>query len=399
MTEPSTPQSSGILAITLGDPLSINAAALMRCLQRILLSSECPAAKIILLGKRELFLAELKEAQKQQWCSAAFYEALQNIPLKHFPAQAEDGPSFWHSLLTTPLPAPCASSRAEWVWVDGAVSADALSQRDPRFMSNAVRGLISAEPLYAIRQLSECLSTWPTDTPPPLAAFTAPVNKACLMSAGFEYAGQSEFFESIWQAPGIMVLAGDHLRVGLLTHHLPLGEVSSHISQELIIRKVCLFHQALQDLRKMALLLKGEDPTQELALALCGLNPHLSDGGLIGDEEQRYFEPAVEVLRQRHGINVDLLSADSAFYQTYRGRYQGVLAAYHDQGLGPLKMIDFEQAINITMGLRHYRAAPAHGPASELYRSCDFFYGGFLKGLLSCLRYLELQTRNLTSEA
>ena len=375
MTTPSSPPN--ILAITLGDPLSINACALIRALQNVFESSLHKNIKIIFMGKKKLFLRELSRAEDHGWCSQKLTKTLKTLPT--FSDASSHNHTLWNQVLS--------QESSAWVWLEGSKLADTVIATS---MSQQERGKASAEPLFMIKDLSEYLHSHLPNAH--LAVLTAPVDKFCLKQAGFEYGGQSEFFESIWKSPGIMVLAGDHLRVGLLSHHIPLREASSVLSIDLIIRKSRLFYKSLAQLRDRGMLLKKEDPTSPLSVALCGLNPHLSDGGLIGDEEKTYFEPAVKIL-QKEGMAVDLLSADSAYYKAYKGEYQGVLAAYHDQGLAPLKMLEFERAINMTLGLRHFRVAPAHGPASELYGRADFFYGGFLKALQSCINYLQHATQ------
>jgi 4-hydroxythreonine-4-phosphate dehydrogenase len=101
-------------------------------------------------------------------------------------------------------------------------------------------------------------------------------------------------------------------------------------------------------------------------VAVCGLNPHAGEGGQLGTEEQATIIPAVEAARHRGLDVVGPLAADTLFHQAYRGDFEAVVAMYHDQGLGPLKMIAFERGVNWTLGLPFIRTSPDHGTAYDL---------------------------------
>ena len=101
-------------------------------------------------------------------------------------------------------------------------------------------------------------------------------------------------------------------------------------------------------------------------VAVCGLNPHAGEGGQLGTEEQATIVPAVETVRRRGLDVVGPLAADTVFHQAYRGDFEAVVAMYHDQGLGPLKMIAFERGVNWTLGLPFIRTSPDHGTAYDL---------------------------------
>jgi 4-hydroxythreonine-4-phosphate dehydrogenase len=101
-------------------------------------------------------------------------------------------------------------------------------------------------------------------------------------------------------------------------------------------------------------------------IAVCGLNPHAGEGGLLGDEESKIIAPAVHAARSRGLHVVGPLAADTLFYQAYRGDYDAVVAMYHDQGLVPLKMIGFETGVNWTLGLPFIRTSPDHGTAYDI---------------------------------
>ena len=185
---------------------------------------------------------------------------------------------------------------------------------------------------------------------------TGPVDKFLCSQEQADFRGQTEFLKMLDGAESAtMMLSGLHLRVALVTTHLPLREVSSHLSIEKIIETTERFWNYLKVFRN------------DLRLAVCALNPHASDRGLFGDEEEKIIQPAIEILRNR-GLEVEgPLPADSLFYKA--SEYDGVVCMYHDQGLIPLKMNDFYEAVNITLGLGFLRISVDHGTAFDLVGS------------------------------
>jgi 4-hydroxythreonine-4-phosphate dehydrogenase len=148
---------------------------------------------------------------------------------------------------------------------------------------------------------------------------------------------------------------GRWLRVALVTTHLPLKAVAAAITKPKVELAVELAAQACRDL---------ELPRSRVAV--CGLNPHAGEGGKIGTEEQEIIIPALQAVRKKGLEVVGPLAADTLFYYAYRGEYEAVVAMYHDQGLGPLKMIGFERGVNWTLGLPFIRTSPDHGTAYDI---------------------------------
>ena len=190
------------------------------------------------------------------------------------------------------------------------------------------------------------------------AVVTAPVCKESLQEVGFSWPGQTEFFA---QRLGVknyaMCLSGEHLTVGLVTIHVPLASVSGLLRQEDIVRVGLLLADFCQ---KKGILCPR--------IALAGLNPHAGEGGLFGSEEERLLVPALEEL-QKKGLSAQFSGPhvpDALFREAYLGAYDAVLCLYHDQGLIPLKMVDFDTAVNITLGLPRPRFSPDHGTAFSL---------------------------------
>lgn len=188
------------------------------------------------------------------------------------------------------------------------------------------------------------------------ALVTAPICKEGLKKARMDMPGHTEFLAQLTGTERYaMMLMGGPLRVILATRHLPLSEVPRHITAKAIREAATL---AAEGLRWMGF----SDP----CIGVCGLNPHAGDGGTLGHEEKRIIGPAVRALC-RAGVNaVGPVPADVIFYQALQGRYDAVVAMYHDQGLAPLKMIAFENGINLTLGLPIIRTSPDHGTAFDI---------------------------------
>lgn len=185
---------------------------------------------------------------------------------------------------------------------------------------------------------------------------TGPINKAGLHRAGVKYPGHTEMLADLTDARQVaMLLMGGGLRVVLATRHLPLADVARRLKSESIEEAATLLSQGLRwmGVRK-----------QEIAIA--ALNPHGGDQGVLGCEEKTVIAPAIRRLK-RAGLNVvGPIPADVLFYQARKGRYGGVVAMYHDQGLGPLKMLAFDSGINVTLGLPLVRTSPDHGTAYDI---------------------------------
>lgn len=193
---------------------------------------------------------------------------------------------------------------------------------------------------------------------------TNPVQKSVLYSAGFRHSGQTEYLAELACSKGfseetlepVMMLACDELRVVPLTIHTALRDVPEQITQDLVIRKAGILSRALQ--RDMGI----ENPR----LAMAALNPHAGEDGAMGSEEREILQPAAKALRQA-GINItDPQSADTLFHVAKRMEYDAVVCMYHDQALIPIKTIDFERGVNITLGLPFIRTSPDHGTALDI---------------------------------
>ena len=188
------------------------------------------------------------------------------------------------------------------------------------------------------------------------ALVTAPLNKEGIRRAGYPFQGHTDYLAHLaGGADCRMMLAGGGIRVVLATVHVALREVSGLLTREGIVRTVRLAREAL--------LRFG---IRRPRIAVAGLNPHAGEGGLFGDEEGQVIAPAVEECR-REGIEVSgPHPPDTLFHHLARGRFDAAVVMYHDQGLIPLKMVAFEQGVNITLGLPFVRTSPDHGTAYDI---------------------------------
>lgn len=189
------------------------------------------------------------------------------------------------------------------------------------------------------------------------ALVTAPVSKTHLHQAGFQFPGQTEFLAHTFKAKKTaMMLASSRLRVVLVTIHIPISQVTKYLTPKLILEKIILTHQAL----------KKDFGIKKPKIAVCGLNPHAGEGGLMGNEEKRIILPAIKKAQNKK-INVSgPHPPDTVFYWASRGRYDVVICPYHDQGLIALKTLDFDEGVNTTLGLPIIRTSPDHGPAFDI---------------------------------
>jgi len=186
---------------------------------------------------------------------------------------------------------------------------------------------------------------------------TAPINKLALKMAGSRFAGHTEILATQTGCDNYaMMLAGERLRVVLATIHVPLRGAIDALSIEAIASTITMAAEGLQ--RRFGL------STPRLAVA--GLNPHAGEGGMFGNEEQRFIEPAV---RRASAAGIDVQGPyppDTVFYQAQGGQFDAVVCMYHDQGLIPFKLIHFEDGVNTTLGLPIVRTSVDHGTAYDI---------------------------------
>lgn len=181
---------------------------------------------------------------------------------------------------------------------------------------------------------------------------TGPVSKERLAAIGYEFPGQTEFFAAKWGGEPVMAFTGGRLRVVLATWHVPLHEVGRLLGPHLLRRTVLA-----------AVELAQSEGISRPRIGVCGLNPHAGEGGLLGYEERDFLNPALLHLRQEIPGLSTCEPADTLFGRAIKGEFDVIVALYHDQGLAPLKVVDFDEAVNVTLGLPYVRTSPDHGTA------------------------------------
>jgi 4-hydroxythreonine-4-phosphate dehydrogenase len=190
------------------------------------------------------------------------------------------------------------------------------------------------------------------------AVVTNPINKDALYRAGFRHPGHTEFLAALAGIAGdpVMMLAGPHLRVVPVTIHLALREAIARLSTAAIVHAGRVTRAAL--IRDFGVAAP--------VIAVAGLNPHAGEGGALGHEDGAIVAPAVTAL-QRDGIDArGPLAADTMFHAAARRTYDAALCMYHDQALIPVKTLDFDAAVNVTLGLPFVRTSPDHGTAFDI---------------------------------
>jgi|TARA_B110000908_G_scaffold123238_1_gene144514 4-hydroxythreonine-4-phosphate dehydrogenase len=207
--------------------------------------------------------------------------------------------------------------------------------------------------LDALEESVELLKTGEID-----AIVTAPVGKEGLHELGFHFPGQTEFFAERLDCDNhAMCLTGENLTVALVTIHVALADVPGLLTQDEIVRVGNL----LADFCKQ----RG---VKQPRIAVCGLNPHAGENGAFGREDIELVEPAVQTLK-KHAVSVEFSGPhppDTIFRPAANGEYDAVLCMYHDQGLIPLKLLDFDTGVNVTLGLSKPRTSPDHGTAYDI---------------------------------
>lgn len=189
------------------------------------------------------------------------------------------------------------------------------------------------------------------------AIVTAPINKAVLLHAGFQYTGHTEYLEALTKVPrAVMMLASDQLRVVPFTIHTPLSSVPKALTSAGIVETGEIILSSLTKYFGIAV----------PRLTVSGLNPHAGEEGELGKEDSTIIAPAVATLKAR-GHNVrGPLPADTMFHAEARAKYDAALCMYHDQALIPIKTLSFWDGVNVTLGLPIIRTSPDHGTAFNI---------------------------------
>ncbi|MBZ0135140.1 MAG: 4-hydroxythreonine-4-phosphate dehydrogenase PdxA [Planctomycetes bacterium] len=189
------------------------------------------------------------------------------------------------------------------------------------------------------------------------AVCTAPICKDNMPREAFPFPGHTEFFANACEVKRpVMLLVGGGLRVALVTIHVPLAKVSRSLDRKSVQETIATTHEALIE----------DFGIEKPRIAVCGLNPHAGENGLFGNEEKKVIEPAIAAARKKGIDATGPHSADSVFHHAKDGRYDAVVAMYHDQGLIPVKTLAFHTGVNMTLGLPIVRTSPDHGTGFDI---------------------------------
>jgi 4-hydroxythreonine-4-phosphate dehydrogenase len=185
---------------------------------------------------------------------------------------------------------------------------------------------------------------------------TAPINKYNIQSEEFAFPGHTDYLDKELEGNALMLMVHDKLRIGLLTDHIPVNEVSKHLTAQLLEQKVQTIKNTLiQDFG-----------ISKPKIAVLGLNPHCGDNGVIGKEDKEVIRPTIKKLFDAGTMVFGPYASDSFFGSFQYEKYDAILAMYHDQGLIPFKTLSFGNGVNYTAGLNKIRTSPDHGTAFEI---------------------------------
>jgi len=185
---------------------------------------------------------------------------------------------------------------------------------------------------------------------------TAPINKYNIQTETFKFPGHTDYLNQELEGDALMLMVNDTLRVGLLTDHVPVTDVSRYITEKLIRQKINTIKQTLiQDFK-----------IRKPKIAVLGLNPHCGDHGVIGKEDDEILRPTLSKMFEEGTFVFGPYAADSFFGTKSHEKFDAVIACYHDQGLIPFKTLSFGNGVNYTAGLNKVRTSPDHGTAFEI---------------------------------
>ncbi len=308
---------SHALALTQGDPCGIGPEIIVKALPALLAD---PACRLILIGDVEVF---------------------QEAARRFAPRSAQ---RLWREIPVLAAGEPVLDFPVAMVSV---AALDSPWRRPGR--PGPVEGRAMAAAIAAGAALCQ---TGAAD-----ALVTAPITKRAMLQGGSPHGGHTELLADLTGAPHpVMMLQNDQLRILLVTTHLPLAEVPRRLNSSVIYHVLRTAHQSLRQ----------DFGIRQPRFWVAGLNPHAGEGGALGEEEKKIIIPALQRAR-RAGIRAEgPFPADSLFARALREKADAVVCMYHDQGLIPLKLLDFENTVNVTLGLPIVRTSVGHGSAPDI---------------------------------
>ncbi len=212
---------------------------------------------------------------------------------------------------------------------------------------------------------------------------TAPIHKNSIQSENFNFPGHTDYLEKELGGNALMFMVSEHIKVGLLTDHVPIKDISTTITPEVIKRKIKTISDSL----------KKDFGIAVPKIAVLGINPHTGDNGVIGSEDDEILRPTVNAL------NVALKNGDKYVYGPYAAdsffgsknykNFDAIVAAYHDQGLIPFKTLSFGEGVNFTAGLNYIRTSPDHGTAFDIAGKGVADYNSFSKAVFEAIKIFK----------
>ncbi|NQX85916.1 MAG: 4-hydroxythreonine-4-phosphate dehydrogenase PdxA [Flavobacteriaceae bacterium] len=208
---------------------------------------------------------------------------------------------------------------------------------------------------------------------------TAPINKANIQSESFNFPGHTDYLNQELEGTSLMFMVTETLKVGLLTDHVPVKDVSKTISKELIRSKIDTIHESL--IKDFGI--------RRPKIAVLGINPHTGDNGVIGKEDDELLRPILKSIKASGKLVFGPYAADSFFGSDNYLKFDAVVASYHDQGLIPFKTLAFGKGVNFTAGLNKIRTSPDHGTAYEIAGKGEADNSSFKEALYAALEIFK----------
>jgi len=208
---------------------------------------------------------------------------------------------------------------------------------------------------------------------------TAPIHKKNIQSDSFHFSGHTPYLQHAFgNTENLMLLVAENLRMALVTEHVTVGDIASHITKDKIKQKLAILNSSLQK----------DFGIDKPRIAVLALNPHAGDEGLIGKEEIEIIKPAIKESKQNILV-FGPYSADAFFARGAHEKFDGVLAMYHDQGLIPFKSLAFGEGVNFTAGLPIVRTSPDHGTAFDIAGKNKADASSFTASIFECVRIIH----------
>jgi 4-hydroxythreonine-4-phosphate dehydrogenase len=208
---------------------------------------------------------------------------------------------------------------------------------------------------------------------------TAPIHKKNIQSDAFNFSGHTPYLQHAFgNTENLMLLVAENLRMALVTEHVTVGDIASHITKDKIKQKLAILNASLQK----------DFGVDKPRIAVLALNPHAGDEGLIGKEEIEIIKPAIKESKQNILV-FGPYSADAFFARGAHEKFDGVLAMYHDQGLIPFKSLAFGEGVNFTAGLPIVRTSPDHGTAFDIAGKNKADASSFTASIFECVRIIH----------